>query len=104
MTNTGGAYLYAVRVSDGLAPSCGNPPSSFADMLFMMAPNVTITYSCSLSGVTSSFVNTVVANATTGTAEAVTCHRRCSGDGGRLDAPAISSPGLRRESEAGHRK
>src|SRR5262249_29099771 len=52
ITNTGGAYLYAVGLRDAVAPSCGIP-SSFADTASFMAPGVTISYNCSLSGVTS---------------------------------------------------
>ena len=65
VTNAGGAYLYAVGISDALSPSCGTP-SAFSDTLSFMAPNVTVTYTCSISNVTASFTNTVAAGATTG--------------------------------------
>jgi len=65
VTNSGGAYLYAVGINDPLAQSCGSP-SAYSDTLSFMAPNVTVTYTCSLNGVTANFTNTVVASATTG--------------------------------------
>jgi Ca2+-binding RTX toxin-like protein len=65
-TNAGGAYLYSAGVSDPLAPNCGSIPSAYADIVYLLAPNVTVTYPCSRSGVTASFTNTVVASATTG--------------------------------------
>ena len=65
VTNTGGAYLYAVTISDGLAPNC-DTPSADSNTLYFMAPTVTVTYSCSLSGVTTNLSNTIVASATTG--------------------------------------
>jgi fibronectin type III domain protein len=37
ITNTGGAYLYAVGLRDAAAPNCGIP-SSFADTASFMAP------------------------------------------------------------------
>ncbi|HEY8827705.1 MAG TPA: hypothetical protein VIM17_08090, partial [Jatrophihabitantaceae bacterium] len=49
VTNTGGAYLYAVGINDALARSCGSP-SAYSDTLSFMAPNVTVTYTCSLNG------------------------------------------------------
>ena len=71
VTNTGGAYLYAVGVRDDAAPGCGIP-SSFADTASFMAPGVTISYSCSLAAVTSSLTNTVIATATTGPGDLLT--------------------------------
>jgi Tol biopolymer transport system component len=71
VTNAGGAYLYAVGVRDAIAPGCGIP-SSFADTASLMAPGVTISYGCSLSNVTSSLTNTVVATATTGPGDVLT--------------------------------
>ena len=50
VTNTGGAYLYAVGLSDPGAPGCGSPPSSDSDTLYFLPPNLTVTYSCSVSG------------------------------------------------------
>jgi hypothetical protein len=66
VTNTGGAYLYAVQLSDPAVPACGNPPGSASDTLYLMAPSVTVTYSCSLSGVSANFTNTITVTATTG--------------------------------------
>jgi hypothetical protein len=57
VTNAGGVYLYAVGIRDAAAPGCGIP-SSFADTVSFMAPGVTISYACSLPGVTSSLTNT----------------------------------------------
>ena len=68
--NTGGAYLYSVGVHAGV-PGCGIP-SSFADTASLMAPGVTISYTCSAPGVTSSLTNTVVATATTGPGDVIT--------------------------------
>jgi Ca2+-binding RTX toxin-like protein len=71
VTNSGGAYLYAVGVSDPAAPGCGIP-SSFADTASFMAPGVTISYNCSLTGVTGNLTNSVVATATTGPGDVLT--------------------------------
>jgi hypothetical protein len=71
VTNSGGAYLYAVGVRAATAPGCGIP-SSFADTASLMAPGVTISYGCSLAGVMSSMTNTVVATATTGPGDVLT--------------------------------
>ncbi|HEY2219597.1 MAG TPA: hypothetical protein VGH35_09660 [Gaiellaceae bacterium] len=70
LTNTGGAYLYAVAVS-GPTPGCGIP-SSDAETAGFMAPGVTISYACSLAGVNASFGNTVTASATTGPGPVIT--------------------------------
>jgi Ca2+-binding RTX toxin-like protein len=71
VTNTGGAYLYAVGVRDAAAPSCGIP-SSFGDTASFMPPGVTISYTCSLAGITSSLTNSAVATATTGPGDILT--------------------------------
>ena len=71
VTNTGGAYLYAVGIKDALVPGC-RIPSAYADAASFMAPGVTITFACSLNGVTASLVNTVVATATTGPGDVIT--------------------------------
>jgi chitodextrinase len=76
VTNTGGAYLYAVGVS-GPAPGCGIP-TSFAETAGFMAPGVTISYACSLAGVTASFTSTVVASATTGPGPVITANAPAS--------------------------
>jgi hypothetical protein len=70
VTNTGGAYLYAVGVS-GPAPGCGIP-SAYAETAGFMAPGVTVSYACALAGVTASFGNTVTASATTGPGPVIT--------------------------------
>ena len=64
VTNTGGAYLYAVSLADALAPNC-NTPSAYSDTLYFMAPHLTVTYTCTLADVTGSFTDTLVAEATT---------------------------------------
>jgi hypothetical protein len=64
VTNAGGAYLYAVGVSSS-AGNCGIP-GSFGETASLMPPQVTISYTCSLSGVTSSLTNSFVVTATTG--------------------------------------
>jgi hypothetical protein len=65
VTNTGGAYLSAVTIADPSAPSC-NPPSEDADTLSFMAPQLTVSYSCTDANVTNSFTNTVSVLAITG--------------------------------------
>jgi Ca2+-binding RTX toxin-like protein len=70
VTNTGGAYLYAVGVRSSATPSCGIP-ASFAETAGLMAPGVTISYSCSLGGITASLTHTVVATATTGPGDVI---------------------------------
>lgn len=70
VTNAGGAYLYAVGASGSGAPGCGIP-SSFADTAALMAPGVTISYTCSLANVTTSLTNSVVATATTGPGDVI---------------------------------
>jgi hypothetical protein len=72
VTNTGGAYLYAVAISDPAAPGCGSPPSAYADTMNFMAPNVTVSYPCSLAGVTAALTNTVVVSAATGPGPVIT--------------------------------
>jgi hypothetical protein len=71
ITNTGGAYLYAVIVTDPAAPGC-NPPSPDSDALYFMPPGLTVTYSCSRANVTASFTNTVLASAVTATGDTLT--------------------------------
>ncbi len=74
VTNTGGAYLYAVNTSDALAPGCGMPGGADGTTLYFMAPNVTVTYPCTLSAVTGSFTNTIDATATTQAGPKITTH------------------------------
>src|SRR5262249_34586048 len=88
LTNTGGAYLYAVGVRDAAAPGCGIP-SSFADSASFMAPGVTISYSCSLPGVSSSLTNTVVATATTGPGDVLT---QTAAAAVTVQAPPVAAP------------
>jgi uncharacterized repeat protein (TIGR01451 family) len=66
VTNTGGGYLRAIQLSDPAAPSCAKPSSADADTLYFMAPNVTVTYSCTISGISSSLTNTISATADNG--------------------------------------
>jgi hypothetical protein len=58
VTNTGGNYVGDVAVSDAGVPNCAQN-SGQSSGLYSMAPNVSVTYSCSSSGVTSAFTNTV---------------------------------------------
>jgi Tol biopolymer transport system component len=66
VTNTGGGYLRAIQLSDPAAPNCARPSSTDADTLNFMAPNVTVSYSCSLSGIGSTLTNTISATADNG--------------------------------------
>jgi hypothetical protein len=66
VTNTGGGYLHAIQLSDPAAPNCARPSSADADTLYFMAPNVTVTFSCTLSGIGSSLTNTIGATADNG--------------------------------------
>jgi uncharacterized repeat protein (TIGR01451 family) len=66
VTNTGGGYLHTIQLSDPTAPACAQPSSTDADTLYFMAPNVTVTYSCTLSGISSSLTNTITATADNG--------------------------------------
>jgi uncharacterized repeat protein (TIGR01451 family) len=54
VTNTGDALLSGVVVSDALAPSCGASPGS-------LAVGASAIYQCTLTNVTSTFTNTVIA-------------------------------------------
>ena len=71
ITNTGGAYLYAVGITDTLALSC-DTPAAYSDALSFMAPNLAVTYACSLANVTKSLTNTNVASETTGPGPVIT--------------------------------
>jgi uncharacterized repeat protein (TIGR01451 family) len=71
VTNTGGAYLYAVTVTDAAAPGC-LPPSSDGDTLYFMPPGLTVTYGCSLGGVTANMTNNIAVTATTAPGDTLT--------------------------------
>ena len=71
VTNAGGAYIYAVGVATSFGNSCAIP-GTFSDTTSLMAPGVTITYSCSLPGVTSSMGASFLASATTGPGPVIT--------------------------------
>ncbi len=62
LTNTGGNYIFNATLSDALAPAC-NQTSGGISALGLVAPTVSITYTCSQSNVTASFTNTVVGSA-----------------------------------------
>jgi uncharacterized repeat protein (TIGR01451 family) len=63
VTNDGNATLTNVVVTDALAPGCARTSADIAG-LASMAPGATITYTCSLANVTSSFTNIAVATGT----------------------------------------
>ena len=63
VTNTGPVTLTNVRVTDSLAPGCAKTSSDIA-ALVSMAPSATVTYTCTLANVTSSFTNSATATGT----------------------------------------
>jgi uncharacterized repeat protein (TIGR01451 family) len=63
VTNDGNATLTNVVVTDALAPGCARTSADIAG-LASMAPGATITYTCSLANVTSSFTNIAIATGT----------------------------------------
>ena len=60
VTNDGNATLTNVVVTDALAPGCARTSADIPG-LASMAPGATITYTCSLANVTTSFTNIAVA-------------------------------------------
>src|SRR5262249_13685252 len=65
VTNNGQVTLTNVVVTDALAPGCARTSADIPG-LASMAPGATITYTCSLANVTSSFTNVAVATGTGG--------------------------------------
>ena len=63
VTNDGDSTLTNVVVTDALAPGCARTSSDIPG-LASMAPGATITYTCTLANVTSSFTNVAVATGT----------------------------------------
>jgi hypothetical protein len=61
VTNTGGNYVFEAAVSDGSVPAC-NQTSGQSAGLYSMAPNVSVSYTCSVS-VSGDLTNTVNASA-----------------------------------------
>jgi hypothetical protein len=55
--------LTNVTVTDALAPGCARTPAQLAG-LASMAPNASVSYTCSLANVAASFTNTAVATGT----------------------------------------
>ena len=60
VTNDGNATLTNVVVTDALAPGCARTSADIPG-LALMAPGATLTYTCSLANVTTSFTNLAVA-------------------------------------------
>jgi uncharacterized repeat protein (TIGR01451 family) len=60
VTNDGNATLTNVVVTDALAPGCARTSADIPG-LALMAPGATLTYTCSLANVTTSFTNIAVA-------------------------------------------
>ena len=100
VTNTGSAYLSAVTTSDAAAPGCGTPGGADGSTLDFMAPRVTVTYSCSLAGVTASFTNTVDAVATTGPGPKINASATASVIVEAPSAPPAPVPGASRGGSA----
>ena len=65
VTNDGQVTLTNVVVTDALAPGCARTSAAIPG-LASMAPGATVTYTCSLANVTSSFTNVAVATGTGG--------------------------------------
>jgi uncharacterized repeat protein (TIGR01451 family) len=63
VTNTGPDTLLNVRVSDPLSPDCSKTSADIG-ALASMAPGASVTYSCSLAGVTAAFTNVATATGT----------------------------------------
>ena len=63
VTNDGDSTLTNVVVTDALAPGCARTSADIAG-LASMAPGATITYTCSLANVTTSFTNIAIATGT----------------------------------------
>jgi uncharacterized repeat protein (TIGR01451 family) len=63
VTNDGNATLTNVVVTDALAPGCARTSADIPG-LALMAPGATITYTCSLANVTTSFTNIAIATGT----------------------------------------
>jgi uncharacterized repeat protein (TIGR01451 family) len=63
VTNDGDSVLTNVVVTDALAPGCARTQADIP-ALGSMAPGATVTYSCTLANVTSSFTNVAVATGT----------------------------------------
>jgi uncharacterized repeat protein (TIGR01451 family) len=63
VTNDGDSVLTNVVVTDALAPGCARTQADIP-ALASMAPGATVTYTCTLANVTSSFTNVAVATGT----------------------------------------
>jgi uncharacterized repeat protein (TIGR01451 family) len=63
VTNDGDSPLANVVVTDALAPGCARTKADIP-ALALMAPGATVTYTCTLANVTSSFTNVAVATGT----------------------------------------
>jgi uncharacterized repeat protein (TIGR01451 family) len=63
VTNDGDSVLTSVVVTDALAPGCARTQADIP-ALASMAPGATVTYTCTLANVTSSFTNVAVATGT----------------------------------------
>jgi uncharacterized repeat protein (TIGR01451 family) len=63
VTNDGNSTLTSVVVTDALAPGCARTSADIPG-LASMAPGATITYTCTLANVTSSFTNVAIATGT----------------------------------------
>jgi streptogramin lyase len=71
-TNTGGGYLYGGKVSDGAALNCSHALETSAEPGLLPPNGGSLTYTCSVSGVTASFTNTVTASGLTQNGDKVT--------------------------------
>ena len=63
VTNNGPVALSNVRITDALSPDCAKTSANIKD-LASLAPGASVTYTCSLANVQSSFVNSATATGT----------------------------------------
>jgi hypothetical protein len=93
VTNTGAGYLFGVGVADSLVPACARTSGGILDF-DSMAPAVTDTYSCSVSGVSASFTNTVLATAQSSSGDKISATDSAAVTvAGGLTPPTASSSG-----------
>jgi hypothetical protein len=92
VTNTGGGYLFAVGVTDGLAPNCAKTSGDIPDF-GALAPGVTDTWNCSVSGVQGSFTNTALVSAQNSNGDRITATDSASVTVDRTTTSATSGGG-----------
>jgi hypothetical protein len=70
--NSGGGYLYGGSTSDGAAPNCNHALETATEPGLLPPNGGSLTFTCTLSGVTSSFTNTITASGLTQNGDTVT--------------------------------